>query len=296
MDVWSARGKPGITFNPAKGWKDRHWQIPCGYCMSCLIQRSADWGVRALHESTMHPQNCMLTLTYATPYLPEGATVHVRDFQLFMKRLRKRTRSRVRYLHCGEYGDLYKRPHYHVCLFGTNFDRDRVRVAESPRGHPQWASAELQELWPLGLATISELTFESAQYVAQYTVKRKGRDPEALHRFNSETGESWYVHREYITASSRPGIGAPWFDEHWRSVYPDDFVVVNGKQRRPPRYYDLLLSRKDPELWSLVSRNRMKRALARAKALDQEKVDPWRERRAREARIESRDVRRREPE
>ena len=266
MDVWSARGKPGIVFNPSKGYADRHFQLPCGYCMQCQFQRSADWGIRCVHESQMHDANSFITLTYATPYLPEGASLDIRDIQLFLKRLRKRL-GKIRFLHCGEYGTEFKRPHSHLCLFGEDFTSDRVRIEDSHRGYPQWMSAKLSEIWPLGRATISEFKYSSAQYVAQYTVKRAPKtDADAYHRYNSATGDSWYVRPEFITCSTHPGIGALWFQKYWREIYPDDLVVIDGIKRRPPKYYDLLLSRSEPDLWNTVRKSRTAQAISKQKA------------------------------
>jgi len=38
--------------------------------------------------------------------------------------------------------------------------------------------------------------------------------------------------------SRRPGVGARWLEKFATDIYPDDFVIINGKKTRPPRYYD----------------------------------------------------------
>lgn len=40
--------------------------------------------------------------------------------------------------------------------------------------------------------------------------------------------------------SLKPGIGSAWFSKFKDSVYPDDHVIVRGREMRPPRYYDKL--------------------------------------------------------
>jgi hypothetical protein len=47
--------------------------------------------------------------------------------------------------------------------------------------------------------------------------------------------------------SRREGIGHAWFQKYKKDVYPHDYVVVNGKQMKPPRYYDSLLPEKELE-------------------------------------------------
>ena len=43
---------------------------------------------------------------------------------------------------------------------------------------------------------------------------------------------------EFTNMSRKPGIGAPWLRKFQTDVYPSDFLIVNGKRQRPPRFYD----------------------------------------------------------
>ena len=58
-------GTPAITFkyadcDPELG----EFQIPCGQCIGCRLDRSLDSAVRAHHESLLYDRNYFLTLTY----------------------------------------------------------------------------------------------------------------------------------------------------------------------------------------------------------------------------------------
>jgi hypothetical protein len=54
--------------------------------------------------------------------LPADGSLDVSHFQKFMKRLRDRIKPlKIRFFHCGEYGDLTRRPHYHALIFGYDF-------------------------------------------------------------------------------------------------------------------------------------------------------------------------------
>ena len=75
----------------------------------------------------MHTSNCFITLTYAPEHCPKDMSLNYEDFQLFMKRLRKRyTGKTIRFYMAGEYGESFDRPHYHACIFGFDFEDKKV--------------------------------------------------------------------------------------------------------------------------------------------------------------------------
>lgn len=216
-------------------------QLPCGQCIGCRLERSRQWAVRCMHEASLHEQNCFITLTYDDEFLPVDGGLRVRDFQLFMKRLRKHFFSqRVRFFHCGEYGDLNRRPHYHAILFGVDFDD---KIAANDCLSPLYISPVLRQLWPYGMSTVGAVSFESAAYVARYSLKKITGPNAELHyqRVIPETGEIVQISPEYVTMSRRPGIGRGWIDKFHSDVYPSDEVIINGHSSRPPRFYDNFL-------------------------------------------------------
>lgn len=193
----------------------------------------------------MHEHTCFVTLTFADEHLPPDMSVSVRDIQLFMKRLRKRT-GKVRFFACAEYGDDNKRPHYHLLLFGYDFP-DRKPWSKTPSGHIQDRSAILESLWPFGFATVGSVTPESAGYVARYAVKKitGKRAAEHYRRFNPHTGEFLQVRPEFACMSNKPGIGLPWYDQYKGDAFPSDFVVIDGSKKPIPRYYTQQLKKEE---------------------------------------------------
>lgn len=186
----------------------------------------------------MHLENCFITLTYNDDNLPADRSVNVREFQLFMKRLRKRHGPGIRFFHCGEYGEEFQRPHYHACLFGHDFfDKELWRVRD---GVSLYVSRELERLWPFGFSSIGDVTFNSAAYVARYIMKKvTGPLSEDHYEFvDPETGEIFQRRPEYTTMSRRPGIGSTWIQKYHSDAYPGDFVIMNGKKIKPPKAYD----------------------------------------------------------
>lgn len=237
--------------------------VPCGRCMDCRLAHSRDWAIRCVHESQMHEKSSFLTLTYSDEHLPEGGTLDKRAFQLFAKRARKEL-GPLRYFHCGEYGDEFARAHYHACLFGQDFYSDR-KLLEEKNGYRYYTSATLEKLWPFGHSMIGELTFESAAYVARYVTK-KITGPKAEAHYGGKLPE-------YTTMSRRPGLASTWLDKFINDVYPHDYVVINGRKMKPPKYYDRKYEKIAPVSFKEVQERRIQNAREKQKNTTWERLE-----------------------
>lgn len=253
---WKARspsdnGGRAIVFNPKKGFIDMPMTVPCGQCIGCRLERSRQWAMRCVHEAQLHDDNCFITLTYNDEHLPKNKSLVKDDFQKFMKRFRKHIApQKARFFHCGEYGTLNKRPHYHAIIFGFDFPD---RVLFSTRGNVRVYTSEiLAKLWGKGFVTVGDVTFESAAYVARYILKKVTGRPAA----------DYYNGRlpEYVTMSRRPGVAAGWFYRFWSDIWPvdgtGDYVIMRGKKLRPPKFYDEKLRAELPDYMTVVKRAR----------------------------------------
>lgn len=260
-------GKRSIVFNRSDGFVDQPVQVPCGQCVGCRLEKSRQWAIRCVNESQLHEQNCFITLTYNDDHLPHDFGLDKTAFPKFMKRLRKKYGGKkVRYFHCGEYGEKNYRPHYHACLFGFDFN-DKV-LFNTQNEVDLYTSDTLSSLWPYGFSTIGEVTFESAAYVARYVMKKVTGDKADEHyeRVLSETGEVVQVEPEYTTMSRRPGIGKGWYDKYKSDAYPSDYIVLRGQKMQPPKYYDGLYERDDNPIkldMRAIKKGRRRRALKR---------------------------------
>lgn len=226
--------------------------LPCGQCHGCRLERSRQWAIRCMHEAQMHKDNCFITLTYSADregYRPDrmcdGVSLEYRDFQKFIRRLRKAwPRDKIRFYMCGEYGENFSRPHFHACLFGFNFpDREPLRLIGQSK---LFSSAQLTKLWGHGFCSIGEVTFESAAYIARYCMKKINGDMALPHYTDPDTGQ--VRSPEFNHMSLKPGIGASWFTRFHGDVYPSDEVIVRGREMRPPRYYDKKIADMYPEM------------------------------------------------
>jgi len=278
-----------ISFRPADRMLGMPIKIPCGQCVGCRLERSRQWAIRCVHEASLHQKNCFITLTFSPEYLATRSnqwSLDVVDWQKFMYRFRKKYGKNIRFYHCGEYGQMCAtcdqslfnckcgpasiktlgRPHYHACIFGFDFpDKEFFRQTDS--GHILYTSKSLEKLWTakatknhpkmqMGFCTIGDVTFESAAYVARYIMKKITGDADKAeaHYMRHDTGE--ILKPEYTTMSRRPGIARHFLDKYMDDIYPHDFVVLNNKKMRPPRYYDGVLKTERPYTFDDVKFNR----------------------------------------
>lgn len=217
----------------------------------------------------MHDRNAFVTLTYNDEHLPVSGSLDTRHLQLFIKRLRNNFGSGIRFYACGEYGEKFLRPHYHLCLFNfyppdpvLHMQREDIRL---------YKSETLDEIWGKGFTLTGEVTFDSAAYVARYIMKKiTGKAAEDHYATPYEhvdpiTGEVFdlTINRqpEFTNMSRRPGIGRDFYEKYKSDIFPHDHVILqNGKEVRPPRYYSGLFELEYPTDHMLIKRKRLARA------------------------------------
>ncbi len=225
--------------------------VPCGHCLGCRGEQSRQWAVRMMHEKQMHALSWFTTLTYSEEELPKNGSLRPKDFSGFIKDLRKRYPPRsISYYGCGEYGEDTQRPHYHAVLFGPQF-LDRYSHPDITRSGI-WKSEDLEASWRRGISELGTLTMASASYVSGY-VRKKVRQKN-FDRINPFTGE--LLEPEFGRMSLRPAIGKRWIEKYWTDVYPRDFVVIDGIEAKPPRYYDKWMDENQPDIMQSVRETR----------------------------------------
>ena len=236
--------------------------LPCGQCVGCRLERSRQWAIRCMHEAQLYKRNCFITLTYDEDHLPIDRSLDYRHFQLFMKKLRKHYSGYdavdvdgvltypIRFYMAGEYGENFGRPHFHACLFNFDFP-DKVFYKKTGSGSAIYNSKILDKIWGQGFTSIGDVTFQSAAYVARYIMKKVNGDSAKSHYIDSETGVC--IKPEFNKMSLKPGIGFNWYDKYKTDVYPHDYVVVNGKKVKPPKYYDRKFQEEFPVEYDMIA-------------------------------------------
>ena len=235
LSAW--RGKGGkITFKSHEAlnleWK---LDLPCGQCIGCMIKRKQEWGLRCKHEASLHKMNAFVTLTYDDDKIPEFGSLRKEHLQKFIRKLRKQINPvKIRYYGAGEYGSRTKRPHYHILIFGYDWD-DKILYKSTDKS-TLWISEKLNKTWSKGFCTIGPVNYLTASYSAKYVTEKK-TDDDYL-RVDETTGEIIEIEKEFSLMSRKPGIGKDWIDKWKKDVYPSDFITHDGYKLRPPRYYD----------------------------------------------------------
>ena len=188
----------------------------------------------------MHGVSCMLNLTYDDAHLPEYGQLYKEDLQRFFKRLRK-AGFKFKYVASGEYGDISRRPHFHIALFGCDFGHDRTIFGRSSNGERTYVSNAVAQCWKYGHHLIGSLTFESAAYIARYVLKKAKGTHVSPPLAVLDDGEIVRPNPEFLIMSK--GIGRSWFREYFfTDVFPHASVMTRQGTRAPvPRFYKSLL-------------------------------------------------------
>lgn len=141
--------------------------VPCGRCPPCKLRRINGWVFRLQQEEKRSTSAHFVTLTYNTDSVPISEngfmTLRKKDFQDFMKRLRKLCpTSTLKYFACGEYGSTNSRPHYHAIIFNVP---DVSIYADA------WSLAGR----PLGAVHTGFVSSDSIAYTLKYLDKAHGK-------------------------------------------------------------------------------------------------------------------------
>lgn len=245
--------------------------IPCGKCRGCRLETSRQWAVRMMFESTMHKYNYFLTLSYDWIGLPKGRTLVKKHLQDFHKRLRiyytrHFSHEGIRYYCCGEYGEKRGRPHYHGIYFNLPV-YDLVLFKKSGE-HSLYRSATIEKLWGHGMVLIAGVTFQSCGYVARYVTKKLDSHKRGNAVYNSDTLRFEEVEDgvvkvpEFSIMSKNPAIGLDWLRRNLDDVYAHDYVVLDGRKMKPPKYFDYCMRKwcreyEMEEYWREIVKNRL---------------------------------------
>lgn len=250
--------------------------LPCGGCLACRRERRQDLTILQACEASLYSDNWFLTLTYDDwstiniTGLPPYTLVrsHLSCFVESMRKYCTYNNKTFRFFACGEYGETYKRPHYHLNIFGLTpdmlgleddsnlcdlrskrllhrgiFERLPASTIDS-NGNFYWESPVVNDRWPFGSHKLYRANKFTYQYVAGYIVKKlTGKDAREFRRQGL---------LPEFQLQSRPSIGRPWFDKFIHSIsnidrdkLVNDAVNIADCSWRCPRIFDKWLQSYD---------------------------------------------------
>lgn len=158
--------------------------IACGNCWQCDLTRQNDYVGRSLAEASVSDWVLSVTLTYAPREDLSDQIITPVHFQKFIRSLRRRGHV-VRYLVCGERGELRGRAHFHAVLFGKG-KRPEIAHKENDH-HPSWPHGHVFGDWSADERAV--------KYVCKYLHKSAGLP----------AGDFWF------SVSKKPPLGADFF-------------------------------------------------------------------------------------
>lgn len=177
-----------------------HRIVPCGQCIACRLNRVRDWSIRLMHEKRSYDKSVFLTLTYSPENLKSDSLIK-KDVQDYLKRLRKALGDeKIRYFLCGEYGEKFSRPHFHLIVFGidkTHLIFRGKKYDSKSKGYYLTDDA----IWKKGIVYIGDVTYQSIRYVASYVNKKYFGKSAKIY---NEKG----IEPEFTLMSRKPGIGS----------------------------------------------------------------------------------------
>lgn len=195
--------------------------VPCGQCTFCKIMRSKDWSTRILHECGYWEDKIFITLTYDDDNLPENNSLSKKDLKDFIKKIRKASKKKLKVYGCGEYGDITKRPHMHLIIFG---------LSEKFFQH-KYSSIYESKYWGKGDIHIGSVSYDSARYTADYCQKKY---------YGTKALETYYGMEQPFQVYSQ-GIGKQWALDNQEYLKQKLGCTVDGREVGLCKYYRRIL-------------------------------------------------------
>lgn len=213
--------------------------VPCMQCEACQEKFKDDWAFRNMLELQCHDKSCMITLTFSDeglakhneeyPDIPKDS-VCKREFDLFMKRLRKSLDVKIRFFGVSEYGKKStERPHYHIILYGIDEENPvfagKIPVYEKGLIHHYYIFNGISS-WTYGQVEVSagRITPDGVRYMLKYVLKQKQDKP--------TRGRLPMFHKE----SRRPGIGAQGVRKFFSILFNNGYGQLGNRKVALSRY------------------------------------------------------------
>lgn len=119
--------------------KDKNIEVNCGKCLNCIENKKKEKALRLIHEMNDYKFKYFITLTMSeleasrsksgvTTVRKEDLRNYIKKLQYYEKRYNMITsnKSKLKYIACGEYGEVTERAHYHLVLLTNRFIEHKI--------------------------------------------------------------------------------------------------------------------------------------------------------------------------
>lgn len=197
---------------------NKYVYVPCGKCPECLKSKQSKWYVRFWLEdkywiSQGNFHSWFITLTYGKDQLPGTRERALKDWQAFLKQLKRKLGTPPRFYVCSENGSKHGRLHFHAILFAIPDEGDIKRLVDS--------------CWHRGFTTTLPAGGKAFTYVSKYVTK--DTDP-----FRKEDS-----FKTIQTCSKHPALGLLGLSPalvRWLNQSDDNFLRINSFRYGLPKY------------------------------------------------------------
>lgn len=202
----------------------RNVKVPCGRCMCCRVRKQSQLTFLA-HKELLDVYSSgrgasFVTLTYSEDHIPHGDknpfaySLRRKDLQDFLKRMRislQRDGFDISFktIYCGELGDKFGRPHYHIAFLGLTDVLAAKYVSKC------WTTRKGTKL---GRVDVGVLRPGGLRYIVKYMTKSR-LSPEQKRVFEAFGCETPFIGHSI-------GLGKKWLMSH-----VDDILESNGYMR-----------------------------------------------------------------
>lgn len=200
--------------------------VDCGKCPSCLSKKTLHISQKVLgqtEQEKIYP--FFVTLTYDEKNYPQkynSTSLHVREIQLFLKRLRKKINDRfqIKYIAVSEFGKKRGRLHYHLLLFG--FPNEMHDLIYFDNYATPFATEMIKQSWQKGFVkVVNSIDSNVSNYLTKYITKQNNVKLQSHH-----LGKEFLLsYKEYIRQNNTNCIEYNTFDNKYTKIYVNSYLL-----------------------------------------------------------------------
>ena len=199
------------------------YKVPCRHCLNCRVSYQSQLEFMTEHELFYNYRSghgaSFVCFTYDDNHLPLNNSLCKKDLQLFLKRMRRycsyrHYNTQFKFLACGEYGDSFGRPHYHVIFIGLT----DVQI-----------NSIAPKCWSYGLIDVGVLGQGGLRYVLKYCSKSVGgKLAQSMYEDNG-------LERPFLSHSIN--LGKQFVLDNFEDISAHNFCYLSKGERVPlPKY------------------------------------------------------------